>query len=71
MRTPEQGADTLLWLAVNPRVVEYQSGQFWFDRRPREARRLGLGASSEAERESFWDLCCVLSGYAPETASVQ
>ena len=69
LRTPEQGADTLLWLAVNPRVVEHESGQFWFDRRPRDTHRLGFGKSSEAERESFWELCCDLSGYTPDTAS--
>jgi len=31
LRTPEQGADTLLWLAVNPSLTEQESGQFWFD----------------------------------------
>jgi len=40
MRTPEQGADTLLWLAVNPRIADYESGQFWFDRRPRQTHRV-------------------------------
>jgi NAD(P)-dependent dehydrogenase (short-subunit alcohol dehydrogenase family) len=69
LRTPEQGADTLLWLAVNPRVVEHDNGQFWFDRRPRDTHRLGFGKSSEAERESFWELCSDLSGYARDTAS--
>jgi NAD(P)-dependent dehydrogenase (short-subunit alcohol dehydrogenase family) len=69
MRTPEQGADTLLWLAVSPRVVEHESGQFWFDRRPRDTHRLGFGKSSEAERESFWELCRDLSGYNPDTGS--
>jgi hypothetical protein len=43
MRTPEQGADKLLWLTVNPRVVEYESGQFWFDRPPRDTDRIGFG----------------------------
>jgi dehydrogenase/reductase SDR family protein 12 len=70
MRTPEQGADTLPWLAVTPRVVEYESGQFWFDRLPRETHRLGFGKSSDAEKESFWNLCCDLSGCALEAASV-
>ena len=69
LRTPEQGADTLLWLAVNPRVVEHESGQFWFDRRPRDTHRLGFGKSNEAERASFWKLCCDLSGYTPDTAA--
>jgi hypothetical protein len=70
LRTPEQGADTLLWLAVNPRLIENESGQFWFDRRPRDTHRLGFGTSSEAERETFWELCCDLTGYTPETSSV-
>lgn len=70
LRTPEQGADTLLWLAVNARVIEYESGQFWFDRRPRDTHRLGFGKSDEIERASFWELCCDLTGYTPETSSV-
>lgn len=70
MRTPEQGADTLLWLAVSPRVGDQESGQFWFDRRPRETHRLGYGKSNEAERASFWDLCCELSGYSPDAVLV-
>ena len=70
VRTPEQGADTLLWLAVNPRVTEYESGQFWFDRRPRDTHRLGFGKSSEAGRKAFWQLCCDLTGYTPQTSSV-
>jgi NAD(P)-dependent dehydrogenase (short-subunit alcohol dehydrogenase family) len=69
LRTPEQGADTLLWLAVNPRVVEHESGQFWFDRRPRDTHRLGYGKSNAAERDSFWKLCCDLSGYTPDSAA--
>ena len=45
LRTPERGADTLLWLAVNPRVAEHEGGQFWPARRPRDTHRLGFGKS--------------------------
>jgi NAD(P)-dependent dehydrogenase (short-subunit alcohol dehydrogenase family) len=33
LRTPEQGADTIVWLAASPRVAA-ASGAFWLDRRP-------------------------------------
>lgn len=71
LRTPEQGADTLLWLAVNPRVAEYETGRFWFDRRPRDTHRLGFGKIDEGERQTFWDLCCELSGYTARITPVQ
>ena len=34
LRSPEQGADTIIWLATAP-ATELGSGQFWHDRRPR------------------------------------
>lgn len=33
LRTPEQGADTIVWLAVAREVTD-TTGEFWFDRRP-------------------------------------
>ncbi|GAC1627631.1 MAG: hypothetical protein NVS9B10_16810 [Nevskia sp.] len=33
LRTPEQGADTIVWLAASPRAASC-SGNFWLDRRP-------------------------------------
>jgi hypothetical protein len=32
-RTPEQGADTVVWLASSPDVAG-ANGRFWIDRRP-------------------------------------
>jgi NAD(P)-dependent dehydrogenase (short-subunit alcohol dehydrogenase family) len=69
LRSPEQGADTLLWLAVNPNLTGADGGQFWFDRRPRETHRLGFGRSTEAERQRFWQLCCRLSGWTASSPS--
>ena len=34
LRSPEQGADTVVWLAASPEAVE-STGGFWLDRRPR------------------------------------
>lgn len=70
LRTPQQGADTLLWLAVNPDITAREAGQFWFDRRPRVTHRFGLGWSSEEEKQAFWHLCCRLSGWSPGSVSV-
>uniref|UniRef100_H2YYV3 Dehydrogenase/reductase (SDR family) member 12 n=1 Tax=Ciona savignyi TaxID=51511 RepID=H2YYV3_CIOSA len=34
LRTPEQGADTIVWLAVSDAALAQPSGQFFFDRKP-------------------------------------
>ena len=33
LRTVEEGADTMLWLAVTQQAVQQPSGSFWQDRR--------------------------------------
>jgi len=33
LRSPQQGADTIVWLAAAPEVAEV-SGKFWLDREP-------------------------------------
>lgn len=62
LRSPEQGADTIVWLAAAPRLAGV-SGQFWFDRRPRSADKFYLPTqTSTAYRQALWDLCERLSG---------
>jgi hypothetical protein len=39
LRTPAQGADTLVWLAADGRALE-SNGRFWLDRRIRPIHRL-------------------------------
>lgn len=53
LRTPAEGADTLVWLAVDQRQVPTTSGRFWHDRRPRAVHRLAKTrrADTLAERE--------------------
>jgi len=50
-RRPEEGADTVVWLAASP-DVESRSGLFWIDRQERRCRFRG-----EAGEEALWALC--------------
>lgn len=48
LRSPEEGADTVIWLAVCPRVAK-TSGQFWFDRAPQPTHLLPTTRHRPAE----------------------
>ncbi len=53
LRTPEQGADTIVWLCASEEAGR-KTGLFWHDRRPRPTHR-GFGApESEDERKRLW-----------------
>ncbi|WDP84927.1 MAG: SDR family NAD(P)-dependent oxidoreductase [Desulfobacter sp.] len=54
LRTPEQGADTIVWLAGSARAGQ-STGRFWLDRRPHETAVLPGTAESEQERQGLWD----------------
>jgi dehydrogenase/reductase SDR family member 12 len=57
IRTPDEGADTIVWLAGAPEALE-SSGQFWHDRRRRPTHySLGAGEESMQERQRLWDFC--------------
>lgn len=60
LRSPEEGADSIIWLAVCPRIVG-ESGQFWFDREPRRPLLAAWTEESPETRERLWALCCRLS----------
>lgn len=64
LRTPEQGADTLVWLAADPRPLE-STGQFWHDRRPRVLHRwFGTRSTDTAfNRHALWAYCESRSGW--------
>jgi len=54
LRTPGQGADTIIWLAASD-PARLGSGRFWHDRRPRAEYRLpGTREASPAAR-ALWD----------------
>ena len=56
LRSPEQGADTIAWLALSGRLAEAQGGELFFDRAP-ALQHLGWGAGTDAgpaEEAKLW-----------------
>ncbi len=57
IRSPEQGADTIVWLGAAPEALQ-STGRFWHDRRPRPTHYLlGAPGPDERERRQLWDYC--------------
>ncbi len=55
LRTTEQGADTILWLAAAD-LPGTTTGKLWHDRAERPEYRLGVGAETATDREKLWSL---------------
>lgn len=53
LRTAEEGADTIVWLAACRRLAG-RSGLFWFDRRPVPTHATGRTQESAADRSALW-----------------
>lgn len=66
LRTPADGADTLVWLAVDEGAPLKETGLFWHDRRPRPLHRLASTRRSDTpeERELLWSWAVRKSGLA-------
>ncbi len=60
LRTPDEGADTIVWLAA-ARQAESVTGRFWFDRRERAAHKIFLTRSSPADYGRLWKECVRLT----------
>jgi NAD(P)-dependent dehydrogenase (short-subunit alcohol dehydrogenase family) len=58
LRTPAEGADTILWLAA-AQDAAHLSGLFFLDRRPRAKHRLSRTRRPDEAREAarLWQLC--------------
>jgi NAD(P)-dependent dehydrogenase (short-subunit alcohol dehydrogenase family) len=56
LRTPAEGADTVLWLAACD-AARGETGKFWFDRAARRTHFLRRTRESAAERAAFLDFC--------------
>ena len=67
LRTPDQGADTLVWLAACDSAPLSSSGKFWLDRQPRSIHRLHRTKASdtEARRAELWQWCESITGTGP------
>lgn len=66
LRTPDQGADTLVWLAADDAALA-SNGGFWHDRRPRSIHRLGRTRRSDtpSRRAALWDRVAELAQVEP------
>lgn len=56
LRTPAEGADTVVWLAASPAAAD-ATGLFFFDRVPRSPYWLPFTREREEEREALWRIC--------------
>lgn len=64
LRSPSEGADTIVWLAASRGLPSTTTGRFWLDRRIRATHKLGRTRASDtpAERERFWRWLTSVSG---------
>jgi len=56
IRTPEQGADTIVWLVASPTAAR-STGEFWSDRQQRSTTYAGRPRETAEQRQRFWDYC--------------
>ncbi len=61
LRTPEEGIDTLIWLAADADAGA-EGGELFLDRRPRPFDRIPSTRLSRSERRRLWDEIVRLSG---------
>ncbi len=64
LRTPLEGADTMVWLAVDP-AGQQESGSFWLDRAIRDPHMLRSTRESDTaeRRERLWKWCADHTGW--------
>lgn len=62
LRSPAEGADTMVWLAAAPEAAQ-TTGLFWLDRQPRLTHVFPGTRESPEEREVLWSELCRLSGW--------
>ena len=62
LRTAEQGADTITWLAAAPEAAKV-SGAFWLDREPHTTHVFPGTHPSPQERQQLWNALAKLTGW--------
>lgn len=67
LRTPAQGADTLVWLAADDGEPVSTSGRFWLDRRQRSLHKLPTTRRTDTpeRRARLWQWCVARTGVDP------
>ncbi|MBT8212703.1 MAG: SDR family NAD(P)-dependent oxidoreductase [Acidimicrobiia bacterium] len=63
LRTPDQGADTIVWLAAADEALD-ANGLFWHDRMPRSTHRSKKTLAKPGDREELWTRLCELSDWS-------
>jgi hypothetical protein len=66
MRSPERGADTLVWLATSAPGRDWESGGYFADRKPAAANPAADDANLAAQ---LWDRSAQLCGLESSAAS--
>lgn len=61
LRSAEEGADTMVWLAADPEPTK-TSGLFWHDREPRETHKTDRTRALPEKREELWKALEDLTG---------
>lgn len=64
LRSPDQGADTVVWLAGAPEPAR-MTGRFWHDRRDRPTHLAPWTRERPEQRAALWDLCVARTGVDP------
>ncbi len=68
LRTPDQGADTAVWLTY----ADVPTGLFWLDRRPRSTVRVpGRGASPDDAKAAFDEVARIVAAHGPGSVASQ
>lgn len=67
LRTPAEGADTIVWLAAAA-AADDPRGRFYFDRAPRPTHLSRRTHETPEERAALWRELCAHVGADPETA---
>ncbi len=64
LRSSEQGADTMVWLAADDGEPLSTSGDFWLDRRTRSIHKIGRTRTTDTpeRRAELWNWCVAASG---------
>jgi NAD(P)-dependent dehydrogenase (short-subunit alcohol dehydrogenase family) len=56
LRTPDEGADTIVWLMAGQRAASI-TGEFWLDRRARPMHKSARTRSTPQEYRRLWEEC--------------
>lgn len=70
LRTPAQGADTMVWLCASEEAGRC-TGKLWHDRKPRPTHRLPGTRETDAERQSLWIQLAELSGWSGSLSDLE